>query len=173
MSNKSAVINVKKPSECAEVELQDFAALVLSGGEVTANGLDARINNAEALVFLSVDHCLKGIAAVKRPAQTYKHSVFQKAQASARATDFALELGWIYVLPSSRRAGFSHVLVQAALGVTGERSIFATSRADNVPMHKVLSTHGLSCHGKAYLSNRGEQMLVLFISKICDHGRPT
>ena len=57
----------KKPSECSATEFQYFTALVLTGGEVTTVGLDARIKKAEALVFLAQDGCLKGIAAVKNP----------------------------------------------------------------------------------------------------------
>lgn len=166
MNKITELIAVKKPSKCSSAELQDFAALVLAGGEVMAVGLDARIKKAEALIFLSQDNCLKGIAAVKNPAQNYKGDVFQKAQATVQANEFLFELGWIFVLPSSRGAGFSHKLVQAALGATGGRGIFATSRSDNAPMHKVLNAHGFSLHGKAYASSRGNQSLVLFIGNV-------
>lgn len=172
MNESAEVIVVKKPSDCSEAELQDFAALVLAGGEVTAVGLDVRIKKAEALVFLSQNNCLKGIAAVKNPEQNYKSGVFQKAKASVQANEFPFELGWVFVLPSSRGAGFSHKLVQAALGATGGRAIFATSRAGNAPMHKVLNVHGLSKHGEEYASNRGNQNLVLFISNLAQQGAP-
>lgn len=163
MSEKLVKIEVKKPSECTGKELQDFAALVLLGGEVSPNGLDERIRKAEALVFFSQDSCLKGIAAIKKPEQIYKNRVFQKAQACVRANNFYFELGWIYLEPSLRGRGFSHKIVQAALCVKEEQSIFATSRVENIPMHKVLSAHGFSCQGNAYPSNLGEKTLVLFI----------
>ena len=172
MKESLEVITVKRPSDCSATELQDFAALVLAGGEVTAVGLDARIRKAEALVFLAQDGCLKGIAAVKNPEQNYKNGVFQEAQASVQANEFPFELGWVFVLPSSRGAGFSHKLVQAALAATGGRAIFATSRSDNAPMHKALNAHGLSCHGKAYASSRGNQNLVLFVSNAAQQGAP-
>ena len=164
------VIEVKKPSECSATELQNFAALVLAGGEVTEVGLEARIKKAEVLIFLAQDNCLKGIAAVKNPGQYYKNRVFSKAQASIEANELQSELGWVFVLPSSRRAGFSHKLVKAALAATSGRAIFATSRLDNAPMHKVLKAHGFSSQGKAYASTRGKQKLVLFVRTAAQQG---
>lgn len=166
MKESTEVITVRKPSECSSAELQKFADLILMGGEVTAAGIDVRIKKAEALVFLVQDGDLKGIAAVKNPDKTYKNGVFQKAQASVQANEFLIELGWVFVLPSSRNSGFSHKLVDAALTVTSGRAIFSTSRSDNIPMHRVLNAHGLSCHGRVYASSRGNQNLVLFIKKM-------
>ena len=162
----------KKPSECSADELQDFAALVLAGGEVTAVGLEERIKKAESLLFLVQDGCLKGIAAVKNPEKNYKERVFKKAQATVQANKFPFELGWVFVLPSSRGAGFSHKLVEAALSVTNDQAIFATSRTDNTAMHKVLKAHGFSCHGKTYASTRDNQQLALFVRNAAQQGAP-
>lgn len=167
----SIVIVTKTPSECSASELQNFAALVLAGGEVIADKLEARIKNAKALLFLQHDGCLKGIAAVKNPYNSYKEEVFEKADATEKAGQFQFELGWVFVLPSSRGVGFSHELMKAALAVTQGRAIFSTSRADNTPMHKVLEKHGFSCHGKAYASTRGgNQQLVLFVRNAAQQG---
>ena len=166
MNESAEMIVVKKPGDCSVAELQAFAGLILAGGEVMAVGLDARIKKAEALVFLLQNDCLKGIAAVKNPERNYKSGVFQKAKASVQANEFPFELGWVFVHPSSRGAGFAHKLVQATLGATGGRAIFATSRSDNIPMHKVLNAHGLSKNGVEYVSTRGNKKLVLFVSSI-------
>jgi predicted GNAT family N-acyltransferase len=144
----------------------------LAGGEVTADGLEARIKKAETLLFLVQGGCLKGIAAIKNPESGYKEGVFQKAQATIKASQFSFELGWVFVIPSSRGAGLSHKLVEAALSVTDGQSVFATSRADNDPMHKVLKAHGFSCHGKTYASTRGNQQLVLFVRNAAQQGAP-
>lgn len=163
MKESGKVITVKKPSECSETELQDFAALVLAGGEVTTNGLNERIKKAEALVFLAQEGCLKGIAAVKNPEENYKNSVFKEAGATVMASEFPFELGWVFVLPSSRGAGFSHRLVEAALAATNGRSIFATTRSDNTPIRKILGARGFSRHGNEYASALGNHKLVLFV----------
>ncbi len=165
-------IATKKPSECSESELEDFASLILAGGEVTEHGLKARIKKAEALIFLIQDNCLKGIAAVKNPEENYKNGVFQKARATVQGSVFPFELGWVFVLPSSRGVGFSHKLVKAALTATCGQGIFATSRSDNAAMHKVLKAHGFSCHGEAYVSSRGKHKLVLFVSNAAQRGAP-
>lgn len=165
MKDNSEVITVKKPSECSETELQDFANLVREGGEVTEAGLDERIKKAEALVFLSQGGCLKGIVAVKNPDQNYKQGVFRRAQATVRASEFPFEIGWMFVVPSSRGAGFSYKLMEAALAATNGCPIFAASRSDNAPIHKMLQAYGFSYHGKAYVSSSGNHDLVLFISR--------
>ena len=147
-------------------------SLVLAGGEVTAAGLEERVRKAQFLVFLTERDCLKGIAAVKNPALGYRRGVFQKARASVNDTEFPLELGWVFVLPSSRGAGFSHMLVEAALSTTSGRGIFATSRSDNTPMRKALKFHDFSCHGTAYASKRGNHQLTLFVSNAVQQGAP-
>lgn len=163
MKNGVEVIESKRPKECTAAELKDFQALVLAGGEVTSVGLAARIKKAEVLLFLEQGGCLKGIAAVKNPEKNYKEGVFKKAQATVKPNHFLFEPGWVFVLPSSRGAGFSHKLVQAALSAVSGQPIFATSRVDNAAMHKVLKAHGFSCHGKPYASERSKQQLRLFI----------
>jgi predicted GNAT family N-acyltransferase len=157
------MITVKKPIECSEAELQDFAAFVQAGGEVTPVGLEDRIKKAEKLIFLVQDDCLKGIAAIKNPERNYKENIFRKAQATIEAKLFPFELGWVFVLPSSRGAKFSHKLVEAALSATNGQAVFATSRTDNAPMHKALKKNGFSCHGNTYGSDRGQQQLTLFV----------
>jgi GNAT superfamily N-acetyltransferase len=168
----TAMIVTKSPNECSASELQDFAALVLAGGEVTAAGLDARIKKAERLIFVVENNCLKGIAALKNPEVNYKDGVFKKAHATVEAKHFPLELGWVFVLPSARGAGLSRKLVEAALASTYGQAVFATSRSDNAPMHKVLRANGFSCHGKTYASTRGNQQLALFLRNAAQQGTP-
>lgn len=167
--NPKQIVIVKNPSECSPPELQDFVSLVLAGGEVTPAGLPKRVRNAQHLVFLTEANCLKGIAAVKHPALDYRRRVFQKAHASVNDMEFSLELGWVFVLPSSRGAGLSHMLLKAALSTVSGRGIFATSRSDNTPMHKALKANGFSCHGTAYASARGNHQLTLFV---CNAAQP-
>lgn len=47
--NSSEHIFVKEPGECSDAEVQDFIALVLSGNEVTASGLESRVNPSSAV----------------------------------------------------------------------------------------------------------------------------
>jgi hypothetical protein len=114
-SEGAQMIIAKRPRECSSAELQDFAAFVLAGREVSPDGLEGRINKAEMLLFLVHDGCLKGIAAVKNPEKSHRERVFRKAQATVEAKRYPFELGWVFVLPSSRGCGLSHKLVQSAI----------------------------------------------------------
>lgn len=166
MENTKSIIDVKKPDECSAAELGDFEAFVLAGGEVEANGLEDRIKHAEKLLFLRIDGCLKGIAAIKNPTNNYKTNVFKKAKAILEPNQFQYELGWIYILPSARGNGFSNELVEKAISIIPKKAIFSTSREDNQKMHKVLKKYGFSNHGKRYKSNRGAQRLMLFVQEM-------
>src|SRR5438477_11050699 len=99
------MITAKTPGECTRTELDEFRALVAAGDEVSATGLETRVERADLLLFDTDDDCTKGIAALKRPSQGYKEGVFAKAGARSAANRFSLELGWVFVLPSARGVG--------------------------------------------------------------------
>ncbi len=153
----------KSPEQCSTDELRKFIELVLEGGEVTPHGLEARIRKAEKLIFSIESDCLIGVAAVKKPDQPYKQTLFQKARASTNFEQYLFELGWIFVLPSARGAGVSHTLVEAALAASGNKGIFATTRVDNIPMKKVLISHGFLPHGETYPSKSGGNRIALLL----------
>ena len=157
------VISLKTPPECSASELADFATFVRAGGEVLSVGLDKRIAAAQALLFVCDDECLLGIAALKKPTLNYRASVFKKSSATLKPEGFHLELGWIFVLPSSRGKGLSHQLVNAAVAHAGRTQIFATSRRDNRAMHNSLLTAGFVKHGSEYPSRDGTSKVELFI----------
>lgn len=152
--------NSTHPYTSAEVDA--FAELVLTGGEVGAEGLVERIRRAQALLFLREDDQLLGVAALKRPNANYRLSVFEKAQVAVNDPKYPLELGWVYVVPKGRGRGLSHSLVQAAVKHANGTGIFATSRADNNAMHKSLMAASFVRHGCEYRSGRGNYKLVLF-----------
>lgn len=157
------MVTCKKPVECSADELQSFKDFVLDGDEVEPAGLDDRIAAAESLLFLAKDGDIKGVAAIKNPNDHYKDSVFAKAHAPENAEGFCLELGWVFVDSSVRGNGYSHNLVERAIAIADGQPIFATSRNDNQPMHKVLMKHGFRKCGVQYASNRGNHHLVLFL----------
>lgn len=159
----ATIPTVKTPSQCSSVEREDFAALVLAGGEVVAEGLAERIETAHALLFLRETSCLVGIAALKNPNASYRASVFKKAAATPRHGEYPLELGWVFVLPSARGKGYSKALVKAAVAHAGSARVFATSRTDNTYMHASLLEASFIKHGNDYASQRGTHQLSLFL----------
>lgn len=163
---KSFAIAVKSPQTCLPSELADFTAFVAAGAEVARAGLEGRVSNAYSLLFLRENSCLLGIGALKSPLSTYSASVFKKAAATLPATQYPLELGWVFVLPSARGKGLSHRLVQAALDRAGDRQVFATARSDNLRIHASLHAASFARHGSEYPSNRGPHRLVLFLHTV-------
>lgn len=156
---------ITKPALCSKVDLQEFCKLVRQGDEVEAQGLEARVKRAKALVFLRVDGELVGVAALKEPALTYRDGVFRKALVPAPSTIFRFELGWVFVLPAHRRKGYSRVLSGAAISQSDREPIFATTRLDNVAMQKALEDLGLRRLGDSWQSDRGANpWLVLYVT---------
>jgi GNAT superfamily N-acetyltransferase len=156
---------ITKPAFCSKVDLQEFCKLVRQGDEVEAQGLEARVKRAKALVFLRVDGELVGVAALKEPAQTYRDGVFRKAVVPGASTVFWFELGWVFVSPAHRRKGYSRVLSGAAISQSDREPLFATTRLDNVAMQKVLEDLGLRRLGESWQSDRGAKpWLVLYVT---------
>lgn len=158
-----ATFTVTKPAEASVRDLRDFTALVRAGAEVTLAGLEARIRAAFTLVLARQDRCVVGIAALKVPNSNYRATVFRKAAVAAVPCTFPLELGWVFVEPRSRGTGLSHSLVSRALAVAPTSAIFATSRSDNIAMHRSLIAGGFAQHVVAYASARGAHSLELFL----------
>ena len=161
--NSSEHIFVKKPSECSDAEVQNFVTQVLSGGAVTALGLESRVISAAFLVFLTQGQCLKGVAALKRPKPMYRKSVSERAGIPLDVAAFPFELGWVFVQPSARGAGLSSKLVSTALSAAPGAGVFATSRSDNTPMHRTLEHLSFIRVGCPYESSRSSHQIQLFI----------
>lgn len=156
-------MTAKVPDECSETELRDFAALVHAGGEVSPAGLEQRIAAARKLFFVHAGDCLVATGALKIPVSRYRASVFRRAKATCRPRDFAIELGWIFVMPSMRGKKISRKLVQAAVQQAPGEAIFATSRTDNQAMHASLEAFGFAKHGCDYLSADRSARIALFL----------
>ncbi|HEY8696894.1 MAG TPA: GNAT family N-acetyltransferase [Rhizomicrobium sp.] len=153
----------KTPAECSPLERTEFATLVCKGGEVNAKGLDARISLAAQLVFLKQGTDLLGIAAIKNPLGGYRISVSKKSAVALPPAQFPYELGWVFVEETARGKGYSQALVKCALAPLAQAGVFATSRADNAPMHRTLAVFGFTAKGNTYPSIRKHYELKLFV----------
>ena len=158
-------MKVKQPTDCSEEELSSFKARILEGGEVEAAGFAVRLRLARVLAFGMAGDCVAAVAALKSPLRTYRERVFAKAAVADQTTSSDLELGWIFVAPEFRLRGLAARMVVEILGRYGQATIFATSRVDNVGMHKVLEANGFGRTGVPYKSERGRQELVLFLRR--------
>ena len=157
---------IREPGRLSASELGQFCEFVRRGDEVLSPGLEARAKNAKALVLLQVDSELVGIAAIKQPLKTYRDGVFKKAGVPEAAKAFQLELGWVYVPPEHRRQGYSRVLSVAAMSQTGRQPAFATTRLDNVAMHRALENVGFRRLGDSWRSDRGKKPRLVLYTKV-------
>lgn len=156
-------VTVKRPSECQPQELEEFATLVCTGGEVDENKLLQRIQEARALARAFEADALIGGAALKSPNANYRRKILKKAQANADPDNIRYELGWIIVHKDRRMEGISKKLVTALLNGV-EDSIYATSRTNNKAAHKLLVEFGFGKAGVEYPSLQHQnETLALFI----------
>jgi predicted GNAT family N-acyltransferase len=154
---------VKSPAEFSNLEIGYFIACVRAGGEVSVQDLVERMRNAAALVFAKIDGGFVGVAALKRPQASYRSSVSSRCGIPLSAAEFPFELGWVFVSPEARRTGLSLSLSQAALVQSGGAGVFATSRTDNIAMHRSLAKIGFEPAGNPYASGRAKHLLQVFV----------
>jgi len=154
-----------QPSQCTDAEIAAFCCLVRQGDEVDPEDLEDRARKARALVFLYVDRVLIGVAAIKRPEKRYRDGVFRKAGVPNEATEFELELGWVFVREEYRDRHYSRVLSVAAITQTERLATFATTKADNAAMQKTLEWLKFERIGKPWPSNRRPYNLALYVRR--------
>lgn len=157
---------VKSPVDCSNIEIGVFISFIRAGGEVAVQGLTERIRSAAAIVFAHVNGVVEGVAALKQPQSSYRRRVSSESATPLSATEFPYELGWVYVLPESRGNGLSLLLTQAAVAEANGAGVFATSRTDNIAMHRSLVKVGFVPVGEPYVSGRGNYSLQVFVRHV-------
>jgi GNAT superfamily N-acetyltransferase len=156
--------HIKSPHECSESELTTLEKLIIDGGEVMTNGLRNRIKLAERLIFLLEGECV-AVGAIKNPSDQYKADVFKKSGVPSSQSKYKYELGWLYVIPSARKKGLGHLLIESALKFVGSSGCFATTRANNDSIHHLFSQYSFSKLGIEYQSVNGDYSLMLYVNK--------
>jgi hypothetical protein len=159
-----ASVEVKSPTECSDEEIEEFCTLVASGGEVALQGLEGRVRGASLLCFLWHSGELVGVAGLKHPSVNHREEVETGSGEALDSTKIPLELGWVYVRPE-QRGGRSMAICAPLLERVRSVGVFATSRADNVPMHSTLSKLGFKRSGDDWPSGLNPAKLLLFIRK--------
>lgn len=155
-------IVAKSPGICTAAEILSFVALAEQGGEVAPGGLKQRVIGAANLAFLHYGGRLAGVAALKHPNAGYRARVASAAGIALAQDSFPYELGWVFIAPEARGNGYAHPLSQAALSLADGCGVFATSRTDNVAMHRALANLGFLPSGSIYHSQHGGHRLQLF-----------
>jgi GNAT superfamily N-acetyltransferase len=140
---------------------QPFTRLVQQGGEVDDIVVARNTDAARQLVFLRRGETLIGIAALKLPQVSYRKRISDLAGVNIPAETFPSELGYVFVIPTEQKRGFSRILVKAVIEGSSNEGIYATSRADNVAMHRTLERFEFRAAGKPYPGR--DQAIQLFV----------
>lgn len=158
----NGTVLLKEPIGCTEEERREFARLVRRAFDGSDEGLDGRIRSAESLAFYyAEDETLVAIAGLKKPDERYRKAIFAKAEARVRASDYGLELGWVFVVPAYRGRRIAEQLCRTLLGRVPTSHVFATTRPDNVQMISILVGLDFARVGRPF--PRRNEELVLFL----------
>lgn len=157
------MVTSKAPGECSDVEIGDFVAFVLAGGEVVAQGLEARVRRAERIAFLRDNSCLLGVAGLKHPSKSHRGEVAQWSGTALQEANYPFELGWVFILPSARGRKLSLSLCLPLAESIGICGAFATSETDKLGMHRTLEKLGFRKAGTPYKSPHSDRHLQLFV----------
>jgi predicted GNAT family N-acyltransferase len=157
----SETIATGQAQDFSDTEREEFRRLVKEGGEVPDVILRRNIQRAKRLVFMRNSEALIGTAALKIPELSYRERVGRKSGVEIPESRFPFELGYVVVAPSEREKGHSRTLVEAALNSTMTAAIYATSRVDNIWMHRTLEKFEFGKAGAPYTVD--DHRLQLFL----------
>jgi ribosomal protein S18 acetylase RimI-like enzyme len=153
--------NLREPLACTEGERREFARLVRLGFPA-AERLDERIRAARCLAFhYAAPGTLAAVAALKAPDERQRRDVFAQADAPVGHGEFALELGWVFVMPTYRGSRIATRLCRMLLAHVPAAPVYATTRTDNGPMASILLALGFTRAGTPY--RRRDEELALFL----------
>ncbi|XOK15612.1 hypothetical protein ACI6PO_28095 (plasmid) [Agrobacterium tumefaciens] len=146
------------PIEC----LARFVELIRGGGAIPGDPskVEKRLLNAKALVYLRRSGTIVGIAALKRPVESYRTRIGGSAGFPISETDYPYELGYVVVDASMQGQNLSPELVNAIVALAAGERLFATT--SSAAMHKVLPRAGFVKSGQEYKNDNGE-MLTLYV----------
>jgi predicted GNAT family N-acyltransferase len=154
-------IVARSPGAFSATELTRFRELVVEGGEVGGAALVANIANARILVILMQAGTMRGVAALKRPQDSYRKTIVERTGVELSQRDYPFELGYVYIQPVLQGLRLSHQMVASTLQHGDARGAFATVRTDNEPMRATFAKAGFAAAGAAYLGIEGRRIGLL------------
>lgn len=146
------------PDAFSLAERMRFAELVIEGGEVGGAVLTDNIASAKILAVYRDMGAIHGVAALKRPRDSYRGKIEAKAGVALSKTEYPYEIGYIFLDDRLQGQRLSYPIVQAALDSAEGAGVFATVRVDNDKMRSTLSRAGFSAVGDSWKGN--EQRII-------------
>lgn len=141
--------------------IKQATSLISSGGQVDSSGLQNRLLNSYLLALCvdKKDDQVISVAAVKKPNQFYKESVFEKANVPDSAEDHKYELGYLITDEKYRNRGISMTLTKKLLNSVKNEYIYATS--GNRQVVNRLVKLGFEVIGEPYKGMSGNTLYLM------------
>lgn len=151
---------IKAYEEFTDEEKTQMLSLLLEQGQVSGN-LEEKMRNIKYGCVVYIDDKPIACAALKN--RTKKPFKLVNANVLELYDDVSLELGYIYVKPEFRRSGVCTDMCNGLLGILRKSVVYATVRANNVGMKKILRNLNFDMYGKPYKSSVADNYVQLFI----------
>jgi RimJ/RimL family protein N-acetyltransferase len=149
------------PEACSALDRACFQKLVIEGGEVSGVALETNISKARALVVLRDGGVVQGVAALKRPQDSYRERIGRQSGFALPSDIYPYELGYVFLRQTLRGRHLSRPLIAETLGQGDGKAIFATIRADNFRMRATLEKASFVAVGHAYRGRQNREINLL------------
>jgi predicted GNAT family N-acyltransferase len=156
---------IKKYSELTDTEKEQVYSLILKGHEVNPQTLPARLSETALIAFFNDKNKVVATAAIKKPLESYKKSVFAKSKSNLSPDDNYFELGYVMVTKFYRGKKLASQLCEELSKKFLSDKLFATTRTDNSSMQTILQKNQFIEVGEKYLSRDSKTFLKLFVKK--------
>ncbi len=138
---------IQTPELVKEDHMTQIIALVVSGNQITKQGLKERLLRSDLIAFGILGDLVITTATIKNPAASYSKRVFRQSQSPYSSDNFKKELGYIATHPDHEGKGYcQHLLSILLKGI--HSPMFATTR--KASMIHILSKHGFMKTGRLY-----------------------
>lgn len=157
-------IIILPPVLCSDRLIKDFIKLANRIEKLDHENIEMRINRCVLLGFLFKDDKLVSIRAIKPARFMYTRRIFKEAGVKEQFSDFSIETGYAYTIPTYRRKGLSKKLFKAMLVKCSNKNIFCTS-VINSPHIGLAILLGFRKIGSAFKSSIGNYDVELFVKR--------
>ncbi len=150
---------VKHPKQCTRNELDGFIWLLSKLSLLPSSYSIKKISSVYLLGFCKDDAKIIWISAIKKPKSTRIQEL--RHSTATELPDVIWEYGYVYVSPSYRWSWISkklYALLVKKIGIP----LYATVKADNLAMKKLLKQFGFTQQGQSFKSAIDGKSLIIY-----------
>jgi len=124
------MIEIKKPSDIGNENLQQIIDIIKNGNEVntTRDKLKEYLLRADIIAYKFSDNAIISTASLKNPFPSYRTKVFKLAKSKCDYKNYNKELGYIATHPKFENKGHCSELLRNIYKCICDNSMYATTR---------------------------------------------